>query len=227
MSDAFQIDIDGLDDLLGGGFPRGETVLIQQSAEGLVDELVMNVGISIIDEQLTMVLLPRKSLSQSTMVEYVTRLGVSLESLLDGNKLFVLDTAGTWGNRPNVFPVETDGDVREATQAALSRSQSRGTVHVIDITALYETVGAQTTRDLFDWYAELLRGRRDILFGILRSGGVSEDVLAACRTQASQILDVAVVDDQRTLTVERASDGREGVTRNLRYHKNPPFVSLE
>jgi hypothetical protein len=227
MTEYIRVDVEGLNDLLGGGLVRGGVVVLEQSRNGLVDELVMNVGLDVVDEQLSMTLLPPMSLTREQLDGYLTRLHVSLKRLLDNDQLFVLDTAGTWaGEGESVFDIRSPDEVRSATTTALERSRARGTVHVVDVSAMSETVGANDSIDLLEWYDESLRGRRDLLMAIVSLDETPAAVRDAYRAAATQIIGIGETDGRRTLTVERTPDGETGATRGLRYLTEEPFVEL-
>lgn len=225
MDDYFETWAGELNALLGGGVLRGEGVLIKYEIEGIADGLFVNAAVDILDNMLSAVLVPRRGLTPDDVDEYLDALNASLDPLLDNNQLFVLDVLGDWDERENVFQVTNRADMHEAIRTALDRSHARGTVHMLDVRAIVETLGAEETRRLREWYqTDGLRGKRDYILHGLNVSQVSPELVEFYESTDEQVLSVDRMDGIDRLTVEKAPEGLVGETRTIEYLSEHPFV---
>lgn len=226
MHETFETRLPELNDLLGGGFLRGEGTLIGYEERGLVGRIFLNLGIGVADSMLSSVVVPPRTVSIGDIEMYFDRLDISLGSLLDHDQLFVLDTAGTWPDRRNVFHVDSLDAIQERTETALQRSNARGTAHMVTLDSVVATLGADDARRLRRWHTTAFRGKRDLLIEGFHSPGLSDDLVEFYSEQDRQVLQLTRTDGELALRLEAAPDGAVGETRKVRYLDERPFVEL-
>lgn len=223
----FETRNEALNSLLGGGILRGEGLLVKQGTEKMADQLFVSAIVDVLDNLVSGVLLPRRSLSYAELDEQLDRLNVSVDALLDNDQLFVLDTDGRWDDHTNVFGVSDGDDIKEATRTALERSRARGTVHMLDVNAIVATVGEEDARALREWYrSDAFRGKRDYLIETALLPDLSADLLAFYENADRQVVSLERTGSDDRLTIEAAPEGAVGEARTIEYLDGPPFVRL-
>lgn len=229
MSDRFETRSQGLNDLLGGGFIKGAGTLFRYETEGIADEVFLTVGIDVVDNMLSAVLVPRPSLSHADVEAYLELLNVSLESLLDNDQLVVIDTYGSWDGHEhrNIVRARTPADVRTATEAGLERFRSRGTVHMVDIGALVSAFGQSETRQLRKWYtSDALRGSRDFLLEAAHVPPLSEELVEFYESMDDRVLRFYEEDDTVRIRVDSGPEERRGEVKTVEFLQKPPFLQI-
>lgn len=229
MSERLQTWSRELNDLLGGGFIRGGGSLFRYQTEAIADPVFLTVGAGVVDAMLSVVLIPRASLSSAATEAYLDLLNISLRRLLDNDQLFVIDVHGGWEDYKsrNVFSARHLTDIQDATMTALERSRARGTVHMVDIGAVVSTLGEPQARQLREWYAsDALRGTRDFLLEAAHIPPLSEELAEFYVSLDEQVLRF----DQEDGTVHvRVDGGREKTSsevRTVEYLQKPPFIRI-
>lgn len=229
MDDRFETRSDELNELLSGGFRKGTGSLIRYEEEGIADEVSLALGIDVFDNLLSSVLIPRASISSVVAEEILDRLNVSLDSLLDNDQLFVIDTRGGWADcdHRNVFAADTLSDIQTATETALDRSQARGTVHIVDIGAVVATVGEPQARELREWYTDgVLRGSRDFLLETAHIPPLSEELVSFYESIDDQVLRFYKEGDAVRVRIDSGPEAMVGAVRTVEYLDEPPFIRV-
>ena len=102
------VGVEGLDKLCGGGIVRGSTVLLQHDGHANLASILGSFVSTAVNRDHTLVLLPTRHLTPSRVGSVLEENGFTIEELIEQDRLYVLDMAGSWS--------EYAGDnVREAT----------------------------------------------------------------------------------------------------------------
>lgn len=229
MSERFETRSDELNTLLGGGFRKGVGSLIRYQTEGIADEVYLTIGIDVVDSMLTAVFIPRASLPPAEMDRFLDLLNVSLDTLLDHDQLFVIDTHGGWDDydHRNVFHARSLSDVQAATETALERSGARGTVHIVDLGAVVSALGESGARELREWYtSEALRGSRDFLLEAAHVPPMSDELVGFYQSMDDQVLVFYEEGDTVRVCIDDGSEKTVGATRTVEYLQEPPFIGI-
>lgn len=216
-----------IDGALDGGLPRGgHTAVLYPSGADTV-RFAMALGAEGLDRQLAFVLLPRTDITRDRLDGILDRLGVSLEVLLDRDQLFLLDVTGGWeAEDPNVFRVDSRSALERAVPEAVSRAESRGSYHVIEVTAAVEHLGQDAVSGLAAWYTETGIRSRDVLVSFLDVDSVPDAVSEEYRRAADQVIRFETAADGERLLLE-TSEGVPTARFGLEGIDERPFLRAD
>lgn len=225
----YETEIDELDRLLGGGFGRHSGTLIRYDSNSIetASRLLLNLGMGVLDNLISVVLLPAEEFGPDEMEMYLDRLNVSLTSVLENDQLFVMVTTDDWPDHRNILHItDTDG-YKDEIAAFQERTKGRGTAHIIDVYNLQSVVGIEGCRLIRQWYdTEGLRDRRDFLIDLLRVEDVPADLNEIYAAADTQALSVVTSSDETVIRVDAGPDTNPGVEKQVRFADDPPFLDF-
>lgn len=102
--------IGGLDRLTGGGFPVGNSTVIEHDGRSNVNATIAGGMVSALRQDRAVVLFPQPNITPGWFEEHVATHVDPIEELLAEDRLFVIDWSGSWGiDHRNVFSVHLSG----------------------------------------------------------------------------------------------------------------------
>ncbi|MDY6818073.1 MAG: ATPase domain-containing protein [Halobacteriales archaeon] len=110
--EAVSTGLEKLDALCGGGLLRGHPVLMKHDGRAVVDQLVASIAGSALDEGMGLWFVPSPSMVPDRFEEMLPTDEWSVQSLLDNNRIFVLDAFSGWDqyrDHRNVWSVQSGG----------------------------------------------------------------------------------------------------------------------
>lgn len=102
--------VDELDTLLGGGFFRGESVLLEHDGQANLEAFLFPIVTQALAENMGLVLVPRVDTPPEAVDDLLGREPIGRDTLdvLQEDQLFVLDALGAWEDRYNVFNLQQE-----------------------------------------------------------------------------------------------------------------------
>lgn len=214
--------IDGLDTLCGGLVKDG-TVVIEHDGRATIDEIVVGTISSAFEEGMAVWLVPSPSMSPQRLRTLLPESFRDLETRLDDDELFVLDSFNIWddyGDHRNVYQAQTGGFI----SGLLSRSSYLNVKYVKrvlrDISSRRDSpaVAAVYTEAFLRWFdAPQIR---ELYYWAREEVAVKDDTVIYIhnpKTMDSKLAEFFVYDAQELLETWRQESG----IQYIRSEKSP------
>lgn len=235
----------GLDDLCGGGLIEGETTLLEHDGRAAVEGLVTSVVVEALRNDHSVLLVPPSNLSASDLDETLSDRVDDVHSLMEEDRLFVLDLIGTWsGFHENVFGISgierhlrdliggikplVSWRIRRTFQQIDTRRDDRKVLIVTFTESMLQEFDPEEVRDIYHWGNRTLRNVDDsVLF--VQNPGVMEKRLAEFFVyDAKQLLRTwSHSNGLQYVKLEKSPTGRIGNTRLVEFIDYPPYVRIQ
>jgi KaiC/GvpD/RAD55 family RecA-like ATPase len=223
--------IDGLDEVLGGGFERGGSVLLEYDEQSVIDPLLMAMGTEAVDEMLSLAFVVGVETGPRRLGALLEEMGAEMDSMLQNDQLFIIDTYGSWqGNEEtkNVFDLSDETtDIRDALREIQDRARGRGTMYISDTPALVHNFGPQEARRIRNWMQTRVLEPQDLLVDVSNPDLVSEDMAAFFSNTAQQDLRTWVSKrGLQYLKVRKGAQTQVGTVNLVEFIEEKPYVQL-
>ncbi|MFC7177313.1 RAD55 family ATPase [Halosegnis marinus] len=142
------IGIDGLDALCGGGLATGAGVLLEHDGHANLTALFGALLSRAVERDSTLVLSPTIRMRPSSVRTILEGHDVSLDDLLERDRLFVIDMIGAWdGSRENVYAdCHTADAVAAAYDDIARRAGDAPRFSLVNADAMVNTLGPEEAR---------------------------------------------------------------------------------
>lgn len=223
--------VEELDDLLGGGLQRGDSVLLEHDGRANVDTLLFAVATTALDAGMDTVLLPRVNTSPRRIDDLVARADVDFDSgreLLDADRLFVLDALGAWERHENVYDFRADdGEIEDRLREIRETAGGDGLFLALNTEAKVHVLGKGQVRRVRYWLQSAFLEPDDVLFDIHNPKVMASRMAEFYTDAASQVVRTWLDDNGfQYIRLEKAVTGDVGGLRLVEYVDDEPFVRL-
>lgn len=242
VSDVVSTGIDGLDRLTGGGYPEGGSTVIEHDGQSNVNATVAAGMIATLEQDRAVVLFPTPNLTPEWFAEHVGDHAGGMESLLDDDRLFVVDWSNTWPvEHRNVFNVHLPGLLGLVSKSQLYLTQKllrvyrtirdrRGetplTAWVYTETMLQD-FDASDVRFQYNWARGNIFTTDDNVVFIQNPVSMGEQLAEFYVHDAQQVLRQWVHDNgMEYVRMQKGDGGQTDVSRHVSSIDGPPFVEV-
>ncbi|QZA87634.1 AAA family ATPase [Salinarchaeum sp. IM2453] len=223
------IGIEGLDSLTGGGLVTGAGVLLQHDGQKNLSAMLMQLLSHAMENGRQVMLVPTIGLREKYLRTVFQRdLDWELDTLLDSNRLAVVDIIGSWDqNQENVYgsPRDIDEYTGLLEQA---KDPDRDALGIINADAIVHTYGAADARKARYSTETTLTEDDDLFVHIQNPGVVTDEVAAFYHDAAEQVLKTWVEDDGlQYVTLKKSPCGFVGTTSLMEYTQRSPYLRVQ
>jgi len=226
----FATGIESLDELLGGGLVRGGMTVLTH--DGTTDYYTLNARLlaRAVDEGMTLAVALPAAVSLDRLDRYWADTDWNVETLLDDDRLVVLELAGGNGREHrNVLTHDASAgrDWERLMELSYERSGDDSTFALVDTEPLLQTVSAERAREV-RYRAATARTDDDDVVVYTVNPKIQPDSLVAFFVDTSyQTLEFHRDDDGlEWLSVEKSPTGSPGASRLVSYEAEPPYVDF-
>lgn len=217
-------EIDGLDEMLGGGFVRGRSSLLQHDGQADIESFLYSIISNALDQRMSIAIVPRVDTPRKYLVSLFDELGASMDSLLENNQLFVLDALNAWGEHENIYDVNEE-TIEDILPKIKEKSRGQGMLFSVNTEALVHTLGEEMSRELRYWIESQFIAEQDILIDVHNPSVIDPELSAFYLDAAGQVLDTwLTVQGLQYVQMRKGRSGDVGSVRVLEYIDEPPFV---
>jgi hypothetical protein len=224
--------IDGLDELLGGGFVLGGTALLQHDGRAGVQRMLSEPIMSALDEGMAVVLVPPVELPPKRFrgIFDRDREGAGMDELMEDDRLFMVDFPNIWENtKRNVFkPAVKDDDIRDVYRTVKDRAGDSPVFSLINVEAMLPTMSNDELRKARFWEEENFFGGEDTSLYLYNPETVEDRIAEVYKNGAWQVLTTWV--NERGLQyveLSKSPVGYLGSTRSVEYLDDDPGVRVQ
>ena len=223
--------VSGLDELLGGGFISGDSLVFKHDGRVELRPLL----ISLLKQQLeagsTVLLMAPKVGSRPELLDQLFPENPDrVTELLDSNRLFVVDVTSTTENtHQNIYTVaQQQGGVEYLFQLINDRRGERPLSTFINTEAATRQLSPEQVVKLHRWQEEHLLASDGMTVYVHNPRTVPDDVTEFFTNNASQALEMWRHDNGlQYLTLEKSPTGYVGSSRLVDSIEDPPFVRIQ
>lgn len=218
--------IPGLDARLGGGLVMGAGVLLQHDGRVSMGPLYASLIAGAIERGHVVELVPTIHLREDRLRTLLSGFDLTLDELLEENRLFVFDMIGAWeAGQTNVFGAREE--LPEVRSMLTGIAERTGATHfrVVNADAMVHSLGVSDARRLRAFQESSLVGPDDQLLHVQNPEAVDRTAVAAYEDAAEQVVHIGFDDGGRQqLTVRKSPTGGIGSRAVLSFTEDPPYV---
>ena len=223
------VGVEGLDKLCGGGIVRGSTVLLQHDGHANLASILGSFVSTAVNRDHTLVLLPTRHLTPSRVGSVLEENGVTIEELIEQDRLYVLDMAGSWSEYAGGDNVrEATDDVGDAV--SFFRSADTGgesTFAVAKTGAAVHRLGPGGAREL-QHFQEVETGPEDVVVNVHNPAVTDSRISGFFIDAAEQVLETRVLDDGlQYISLKKSPCGFVGSTSLVEFREDPPYFRVQ
>lgn len=216
--------IEGLDEMLGGGFIRGRSSLLQHDGQADIESFLYSIVSNALDQQMSIAIVPRVDTPRKYLNSLFDELGVSMDSLLENDQLFVLDALNAWGDHENIYDVD-ETTIEDVLPEIKQKARGNGLVFSVNTEALVHSLGENKSRELRYWIESQFISEEDILIDIHNPNVIDPELSAFYLDAASQVLETWLTPHGlQYVQLRKGRSGNVGSVRVLEFLDEPPFV---
>jgi len=223
--------IEGLDDLLGGGVPRGGSVLLEHDGRASPHSILTALMRRAIDEGMSITLVPPVELPPKRLERVLADRVGDMDELLADDRLFLLDFANVWENtRRNVFKptAHDEEDTLETFRTADERRGDRSMLSLLNVEAQLPVLGTDQLRRVRFWEEENFYREGDTSVYFFNPDTMTDRVGAFYRNAAWQVIRTWLSDKGlQYIKLEKSPAGFLGSSRLVEYVEEPPFMHVQ
>jgi len=223
------LGIDGLDALCGGGPVCGTGVLLEHDGEANLMALFGAILADAVDRGDAITLVPTIELSQSRVAALVEDRGHSLDALLEGGHLSVVDTIGGWDESlPDVHAAPGTPAAFADLLAEIHDETDGTTSTLLNADAIVHSFGVEGARTVRYRAESTLLDDEDRLVHVTNPDVVDDTVAAFHRDAAEQVLHTWIEDDGlQYVRLKKSPCGFVGTTSLVEYVTDPPYLRVQ
>ena len=223
------VGVEGLDKLCGGGIVRGSTVLLQHDGHANLASILGSFVSTAVNRDHTLVLLPTRHLTPSRVGSVLEENGFTIEELIEQDRLYVLDMAGSWSEYAGGDNVrEATDDVGDAV--SFFRSADTGgesTFAVAKTGAAVHRLGPGGAREL-QHFQEVETGPEDVVVNVHNPAVTDSRISGFFIDAAEQVLETRVLDDGlQYISLKKSPCGFVGSTSLVEFCEDPPYFRVQ
>ncbi len=223
------VGVEGLDKLCGGGIVRGSTVLLQHDGHANLASILGAFVSTAVNRDHTLVLLPTRHLTPSRVGSVLEESGVTIEELIEQDRLYVLDMAGSWSEYAGGDNVrEATDDVGDAV--SFFRSADTGgesTFAVAKTGAAVHRLGPGGAREL-QHFQGVETGPEDVVVNVHNPAVTDSRISGFFTDAAEQVLETRVLDDGlQYISLKKSPCGFVGSTSLVEFREDPPYFRVQ
>lgn len=224
------IGVKGLDSLCGGGFATGAGVLLQHDGRANLTALFSQLMSRAIENGHSIILSPTIRMRPESVRTLLAGHDISLDTLIQDNRLFVLDMIGAWDeNAGNVFGArESASGVESALQAIHEGAGDRPTLSLINADAMVNQLGTAGARRVR--YAQEARwlDSDDLLIHIHNPAVTADKIDGFYKNAAEQVVKTWITEaGLQYVSLEKSPCGFVGTTSMVEYIEEPPYLDVQ
>ncbi len=223
------VGIDGLDELTGGGPVQGSGVLLEHDGQVTLSVLLANFVVAALDRGEAVTLVPSTDLGRDRLAALLDGFDYDLGSLLDDDRLFVLDPVSGWdAATDNVLTVgDSLGSVTDALETVDFRRDADARFTLVDVPSLVHHIGHDAVREL-RYHLDANLSDTDSLVHLLNPDVVGDRTAAFHLDAADQVLRSWLTDDGlQYVSLEKSPCGFVGSTSLVEFLEDPPYVDVQ
>ncbi|MUV87237.1 AAA family ATPase [Natronomonas sp. CBA1123] len=224
------IGIDGLDSLCGGGLATGTGVLFEHDGHANMTALFGAMMHAALDKGYSIVLVPTIRMRPDSVRTILEGHDQSLDSLLDDDRLFVIDMIGAWDEtEDNVFGArESATGVRSILDAIAERAGDTPRFSLINADAMVNTLGTDDARAVrYAQEAHWLRSD-DLLVHVHNPNVTGDRITGFYTNAAEQVLRTWITDNGlQYVSLKKSPCGFVGTTSLVEYTTEHPFLRVQ
>ena len=223
------VGVEGLDKLCGGGIVRGSTVLLQHDGHANLASILGSFVSTAVNRDHTLVLLPTRHLTPSRVGSVLEENGFTIEELIEQDRLYVLDMAGSWSEYAGGDNVrEATDDVGDAV--SFFRSADTGgesTFAVAKTGAAVHRLGPGGAREL-QHFQEVETGPEDVVVNVHNPAVTDSRISGFFIDAAEQVLETCVLEDGlQYISLKKSPCGFVGSTSLVEFREDPPYFRVQ
>jgi KaiC/GvpD/RAD55 family RecA-like ATPase len=223
------VGVEGLDKLCGGGIVRGSTVLLQHDGHANLASILGSFVSTAVNRDHTLVLLPTTHLTPSRVGSVLEESGVTIEELIEQDRLYVLDMAGSWSEYAGGDNVrEATDDVGDAVSFFRSADTGGGSTFAVAKTgAAVHRLGPGGAREL-QHFQEVETGPEDVVVNVHNPAVTDSRISGFFIDAAEQVLETRVLDDGlQYISLKKSPCGFVGSTSLVEFREDPPYFRVQ
>jgi len=227
----FSTGLDRLDEILGGGLPKGDTALLEHDGQANIVTLLFTTAANALERGMSIVLVPQVNTSPDRIDDLVQRASLSVDGtreLLDEDRLFVVDALGAWESHDNVFnPRREDAGLQYLFEQIRERSAGSGLFMLLNTEAKVHGLGAEQIRRFRYWLPSQFITEDDVLLDV-HNPRVMEDGMAEFYTDATSLGIETWLDDTglQYLRLKKGEVAEVGQVALVEYLDSYPYIEL-
>ncbi len=221
-----------LDELLGGGLPKGNASLFEHDGEANVQDLLFAAAANALRNDMSLVMIPRVSTSPERVDELIQRAEIDFTDgteLMDANRFFVIDALGGWGSHENVFnPRLEDAGLQYLMKEIRNKGDGEGLFLLLNTEATVHAIGRDATRRFRYWMPSQFLTDQDVLLDV-HNPNVMEERMAEFYTDAATMGVETWLDETglQYLRLQKGQVGELGDVALVEYLDESPYVRLK
>lgn len=237
-------NVDGLDDLTGGGLVTGKPVLLEHDGRAPVDALVVSMAAGAFERDMGAWVVPSPVLDASRFEDLLPDETLSVPDLLDGGQLFVMDVFSAWdeyADHRNVYQISSSSwltkllskrklGLRFAKRVLkdIDRRRDRPVLaptHTEAFLHLFEDVNQ--IRDLYYWALENVTVEEDTALYVHNPDTMDPQLAEFFSYDASQVFETWKHDSGiQYIRLDKSPTGSPGSMAVVEYRDTPPYVKV-
>jgi KaiC/GvpD/RAD55 family RecA-like ATPase len=233
MPDEFMpTDVEGLDELLGGGIVRGGTMLLEHDGQASPHSIITSLMRTAIEDDMALTIVPPVELPPRRFKHIIERdTGKQMREMLDGGQLYLIDYPNVWQNtRENVFkPRETDyGSPEEIFRQINESRDDRDMLSIVSIEAQLPVLDDDQMRRVRFWQEENLHRQHDTTLYFCNPHTMDDKLAEFYKNGAWQVIRTWINDKGlQYLKLKKSPSGFLGSTRLVEYTDSKPYMRIQ
>ncbi|MFC6732768.1 ATPase domain-containing protein [Haladaptatus sp. GCM10025893] len=227
--DLLSTGVIGLDDLTGGGVPKGGVNLLKTDGLATIRSFLANLQTQAVEEGYAVAVIPPLELDVDRLCSLFDRQIGDVDTLLAEDRLFILDMISERDPIHENHLVYQDGEYEptEAIQEIFDRKGYRPLFATVHAHSFFESIGEQELRNLRTWSQANLISEQDVISYVMNPRLVSDQFVAYLEDTSRQVLSTYLKDGLQYIELEKSPSGYLGSTRLVEYLDHYPFVRVQ
>lgn len=232
IADRLTTGNDQLDRRFGGGLLRDGGLLYEHDAGASVLPFLLAIGNSLIDEMLSLVILPGTEMRPSRFNLLFEQMGTDIETLIERDQLFIVDVYGVWDrsrfDSENVIRSdESEANLESIYESIAGRARGRGTCYINDVPALVSRTDDHRAQEFRYWLEATLVDSNDLLIDISNPELIGSDTESFYNDISQQAITHWVSEAGiQYLKTNKGPGAQVGTVDALEFSSTSPYVDL-
>ena len=222
--------IEGLDELSGGGFPKGGLNVLKTDGQATTRAFLTAMQTQAIEEDYAVAVVPPIELSTDRLCAIIEREVGTVDSLLDDDRLFIVDMTSKHDPlHDNHFVIQNEEmNFYECVERIHERKGNQELFSVVHAHTILEVISSDELRQARTQTQANLVGPNDISLYLVNPGLVTDEFTAYLEDSSRQVLST-YLDDRGLQYVElqKSPRGYLGSKRLVEYLDEPPYVRVQ
>jgi len=232
VPDAYlETDIEGFDDLLGGGIVKGGTMVLLHDGQAAPHSILTNMLVRAREEDMAVTLVPPVELPPKRLERIIDERIDDMDDLMTNDELFLVDFTNIWENtRRNVFKPANHEDEHppDVFRTIDERRGDQAMFSAINVEAQLPLLDGDELRQVRFWEEEHLYLEGDTSVYLYNPGTLSDQLAAFYENGAWQTVRTWVGDNGlQYVKLEKSPSGYLGSTRLVEYVEEEPYMRIQ